>query len=120
MPRTAGISTAMRPALTGSEALPSADPCLLPSKTHWRLSAHLSQNPHFREGWAQRMILAGPAKSRAERPFEKSGCGQGSRIKLACEDLEHVIVVPGGLFAPTAKAGLTAAISGDEVEGDFA
>ena len=45
---------------------------------------------------------------------------QGSRIKLACEDLEHVIVVPGGLFAPTAKAGLMAAISGDEVEGDFA
>ena len=45
---------------------------------------------------------------------------QGSRIKLAGNDLEHVVVVPGGLFAPTAKAGLTAAISGDEVEGDFA
>ena len=45
---------------------------------------------------------------------------QGSRIKLAGNDLEHVVVVPGGLFAPTAKAGLTAAICGDKVEGDFA
>ena len=39
---------------------------------------------------------------------------------LAGDDPEHVIVVPGGLFAPTAKAGLTAAIGGDEVAGDFA
>ena len=45
---------------------------------------------------------------------------QGSRIKLAGTDPEHVVVVPGGLFAPTAKAGLTAAISGDKVKGDFA
>jgi hypothetical protein len=45
---------------------------------------------------------------------------QGSRIKLAGNDLEHVVVVPSGLFAPPTKAGLTAAICGDEVEGDFA
>ncbi len=45
---------------------------------------------------------------------------QGSRMSLAGDDPEHVVVVPGGLFAPTAKAGLTAAIAGDEVEGDFA
>jgi hypothetical protein len=45
---------------------------------------------------------------------------QGSRMSLAGDDPEHVVVVPGGLFAPTAQAGLTAAISGDEVEGDFA
>ena len=45
---------------------------------------------------------------------------QGSRIKLAGDDPEHVIVVPGGLPAPTAKAGLAAAIGGDEVEGDLA
>jgi hypothetical protein len=44
------------------------------------------------------------------------GKGQGSRINLAGDDPEHVVVVPGGLFTPTAKAGLTAAISGDEVE----
>jgi DNA invertase Pin-like site-specific DNA recombinase len=46
--------------------------------------------------------------------------GQGSRMGLAGDDPEHVVVVPGGLLAPTAKAGLTAAIAGDEVEGDFA
>jgi hypothetical protein len=38
-------------------------------------------------------------------------------MDLAGDDPEHVIVVPGGLFAPTAYAGLTAAIGGDEVEG---
>jgi hypothetical protein len=48
------------------------------------------------------------------------GVCQGSRINLTGDDPEHVVVVPGGLFAPTAKADLTAAISGDEVEGDFA
>ncbi len=41
-------------------------------------------------------------------------------MSLAGDDPEHVVVVPGGLFAPTAKAGSTAAISGDEVESDFA
>ena len=41
-------------------------------------------------------------------------------MNLAGDDPEHVIVVPGGLFAPTAYAGLTAAIGGDEVESDFA
>ena len=45
---------------------------------------------------------------------------QGSRMDLAGDDPEHVIVVPGGLFAPTAYVGLAAAIGGDEVEGDFA
>jgi len=41
-------------------------------------------------------------------------------MDLAGDDPEHVIVVPGGLFAPTAYAGLTTAIGGDEVEGNFA
>src|SRR3954470_6915416 len=44
---------------------------------------------------------------------------QGSRMSLAGDDLEHVVVVPGGFFAPTTEAGLTAAICGDEVAGDF-
>ena len=41
-------------------------------------------------------------------------------MSLAGDDPEHVVVVPGGLFAPTAQAGLTAAIASDEIEGDFA
>src|SRR5689334_6181514 len=41
-------------------------------------------------------------------------------MSLASDDLEHVVVVPGRHFAPTASAGLATAISGDEVEGDFA
>src|SRR5919202_4556656 len=41
-------------------------------------------------------------------------------MSLASDDLEHVIVAPGRHFAPTASAGLATAISGDEVEGDFA
>jgi hypothetical protein len=43
--------------------------------------------------------------------------GQGSRMNLAGDDPEHVVVFPGGLLAPTAKAGLMAAIAGDEVAG---
>src|SRR4051794_22867609 len=41
-------------------------------------------------------------------------------MSLAGDDPEHVVVVPGGLFAPTAKAGLTDAIGGNKVESDFA
>src|SRR5215213_1185520 len=41
-------------------------------------------------------------------------------MSLAGDDPEHVIVVPGGLLAPAAKAGLTAAVAGDQVEGDSA
>jgi hypothetical protein len=41
-------------------------------------------------------------------------------MSLASDDLEHAVVVPGRHFAPTASAGLATAISGDEVEGDFA
>ena len=41
-------------------------------------------------------------------------------MNLAGDDPEHVIVVPGGLFAPTADAGLATAIGGDEVESNFA
>ena len=52
--------------------------------------------------------------------LQKARAGQGSRMSLADDELKHVVVVPGGLLAPTAEAGLTAAISGDEVEGDFA
>ncbi len=45
---------------------------------------------------------------------------QGSRMSLASDDPEHVIVVPGRHFAPTASAGSTAAVPGEEVEGDLA
>ena len=41
-------------------------------------------------------------------------------MSLAGDDPEHVVIVPGGLLAPTAKAGLAAAIGGNKVEGDFA
>jgi len=41
-------------------------------------------------------------------------------MSLAGDDSKHVVVVPGGLFAPTAQAGLTAAIGSNKVEGDFA
>src|SRR5919199_1740422 len=39
-------------------------------------------------------------------------------MSLAGDDPEHVVVVPGGLLAPAAKARLAAAVAGDEVEGD--
>src|SRR3954452_21997018 len=45
---------------------------------------------------------------------------QGSRVSLAGDDPKHVVVIPGGLLAPTAQAGLTAAIGGNKVEGYFA
>src|SRR5690242_15487072 len=41
-------------------------------------------------------------------------------MNLAGDDPEHVVIVPGGLFAPAAQAGLTVAIGGNKVEGDFA
>jgi hypothetical protein len=41
-------------------------------------------------------------------------------MSLASDDPEHVVVVPGRHFALTASAGSATAISGDEVEGDFA
>jgi hypothetical protein len=39
-------------------------------------------------------------------------------MSLTSDDPEHVIVVPGRHFAPTASAGSARAVSGDEVEGD--
>jgi len=45
---------------------------------------------------------------------------QGSRMSLASDDPEHVIVIPGRHFTPTASAGSAAAVSGDKVEGDLA
>src|SRR5215212_6180412 len=41
-------------------------------------------------------------------------------MSLASDDPEHVIVVPGRHFTPTASAGSAAAVSSDEVEGDLA
>src|SRR3954463_3326057 len=41
-------------------------------------------------------------------------------MSLACDDLEHVAVVPGSLLAPATEAGLGAPVSGDQVEGDLA
>ena len=38
-------------------------------------------------------------------------------MNLAGDDPEHAVVVPGGLLAPTVKAGLMAAIAGDEFAG---
>src|SRR3954468_22693010 len=46
--------------------------------------------------------------------------GQGSRMSLVGDDLEHVVVVPGGFLAPAAEAGLAAVVSGDEIESDLA
>src|SRR3954468_2871883 len=40
-------------------------------------------------------------------------------MSLACDDLEHVGVVPGSLLAPAAEAGLGAPVSSDQVEGDL-
>src|SRR5215208_5157789 len=53
--------------------------------------------------------------------FASTWCqGQGSRLNLASDDPEHVIVVPGRHFAPTALAVSATAVSGDEIEGDLA
>src|SRR3954463_636297 len=41
-------------------------------------------------------------------------------MSLACDDLEHVAVVPGSLLAPATEAGLGAPVSGDQVESDLA
>src|SRR6185503_9081781 len=41
-------------------------------------------------------------------------------MSLACDDLEHVGVVPGSLLAPATEAGLGAPVSGDHVESDLA
>src|SRR3954462_8876845 len=41
-------------------------------------------------------------------------------MSLVGDDLERVGVVPGGLLAPAASAGSTAAVPGDGVEGDLA
>jgi hypothetical protein len=51
---------------------------------------------------------------------ETSPPGQGSGISLAGDDPEQIVVVPGGLPAPAAKAGLTAAVAGEQGESDFA
>src|SRR3954466_14393862 len=45
---------------------------------------------------------------------------QGSRMSLACDDLEHVAVIPGSLLAPATEAGLGAPVFGDQVESDLA
>jgi hypothetical protein len=41
-------------------------------------------------------------------------------MSLVSNDSEHVIVVPGCHFAPTASAGSATTVSGDKVEGDLA
>src|SRR5437764_13965898 len=41
-------------------------------------------------------------------------------MSLACDDLEHVAVVPGSLLAPATDAGLGASVFGDQVESDLA
>src|SRR4051812_10742000 len=41
-------------------------------------------------------------------------------MSLVSDDPEHVVVVPGRHFTPTASAGSAAAVSGDKVEGDLA
>src|SRR3954452_17879771 len=41
-------------------------------------------------------------------------------MSLACNDLEHVAIVPGSLLAPATEAGLRAPVSGDQVESDLA
>src|SRR3954453_2388032 len=78
--------------------------------------------------WASSRPGTSPLSRRAAWPRSStSGTGwrggpgkQGSRMSAADDELEHVIVVPGGLLAPAAQAGPAAAILGDEVEGDLA
>src|SRR3954454_17089926 len=41
-------------------------------------------------------------------------------MSLACDDLEHVGVVPSSLLALATEAGLGAPVSGDQVESDLA
>ena len=41
-------------------------------------------------------------------------------MKLGGDNPEHVVIVPGQLLAPIARAGLAVMIAGDEVKGDFA
>ena len=45
---------------------------------------------------------------------------QGSRMSLACDNLEHVAVVPSGFFAPGAQAVSRALVLGDKVKGHLA
>jgi len=40
-------------------------------------------------------------------------------MSLASNDLEHVVVVPGRYFAPTASASSAMAIFGDKLEGNL-
>src|SRR4051794_18080421 len=78
--------------------------------------------------WASSRPGTSPLSRRAAWPRSstsgtgwRSGPGkQGSRMSAADDELEHVIVVPGGLLAPAAQAGPAAAILADEVEGDLA
>src|SRR4051794_36768764 len=78
--------------------------------------------------WASSRPGISPLSRRAAWPRSstsgtgwRSGPGkQGSRMSAADDELEHVIVVPGGLLAPAAQAGPAAAILGDEVEGEVA
>ena len=44
----------------------------------------------------------GQALGELGKILEALGAEQGSRMILACDDLEHVAVVPGGFFAPAA------------------
>jgi hypothetical protein len=53
-------------------------------------------------------------------PDTSSSSSQGSRMSLASDDLEHVVVVPGRHSAPAASAGSATVISGDEGASDFA
>src|SRR5688500_10219276 len=70
---------------------------------------------------AARSVAVAPGRSSASSARLRPGPpGQGSRMSLAGDDPEHVVVVPGGLLAPAAEAGLAAAVAGDQVEGDLA
>src|SRR3954464_1556906 len=60
-----------------------------------------------------------PKSSGAAWPITSPG-PQGSRMSLVGDDLEHVVVVPGGFLAPAAEAGLAAVVSGGEIESDLA
>src|SRR3954447_23479982 len=78
--------------------------------------------------WASSRPGTSPLSRRAAWPRSstsgtgwRSGAGkQGSRMSAGDDELEHVVVVPGGLLAPAAQAGPAAAVLGDQVEGDLA
>src|SRR3954447_2307501 len=104
------------PGIGGADAAPEPLALRVDNADRGRLLRYVQPNimRHRNLRWCK-----SPGKMPGSRHYRLLGfeprLPQGSRIKLAGDDLEHVVVVPGGFFAPTTEAGLTAVICGDEV-----